>query len=147
MPTEGLSKLTRKYLPPGTLWEVYQFYCGWCSAHSVSGQASQPHQLWTKSFCHQLSIVIYFFGMYMCSDVLLNVQSKLGMEHLFGNGTKSGLWYWNFGTRTASRNAMCAKNWKSSCQDKPSCHFVLLCAPCCFVFSIKGLLEDHFVPT
>ena len=38
--TEDVSKLGRKYLPPGTLYEVYQFYLGWCSAHGVMEQAS-----------------------------------------------------------------------------------------------------------
>lgn len=32
--------LVRKYLPPGNVYELYQFYCSWCDAHSVDACAS-----------------------------------------------------------------------------------------------------------
>lgn len=37
---QDLSRLSRKYLPPGNIYEMYQFYCGWCSAHGIEQQAS-----------------------------------------------------------------------------------------------------------
>ena len=40
--TEDVGKLVRKYLPPGTVWDLYQFYAAWCGAHSIPSQASWP---------------------------------------------------------------------------------------------------------
>lgn len=37
---KDLSALVRKYLPPGTIFETYQFYLGWCDAHDVNSKAS-----------------------------------------------------------------------------------------------------------
>ena len=38
---KDLSALSRKYLPPGTVFETFQFYSGWCAAHNIEKQASR----------------------------------------------------------------------------------------------------------
>lgn len=38
--TKDVSGLVRKYLPPGSCFETYQFYCGWCAAHGIEKAAS-----------------------------------------------------------------------------------------------------------
>ncbi|CAK9067404.1 Uncharacterized protein SCF082_LOCUS34123 [Durusdinium trenchii] len=40
--SNDLSSLVRKYLPPGTIFEMFQFYIGWCSAHNIRAQAPLP---------------------------------------------------------------------------------------------------------
>lgn len=37
---EDLTGLVRKYLPPGNVFEVFQFYSSWCTAHVVEPVAS-----------------------------------------------------------------------------------------------------------
>ncbi len=54
---EDVSCLVRKYLPPGTIYDTYQFYCGWCAAHSVDHQASSPSLI----VCSQ-SVEIFVLG-------------------------------------------------------------------------------------
>ena len=36
---KDLSNMARKYLPAGTLFELFQFYLGWCSAHEIEQKA------------------------------------------------------------------------------------------------------------
>ena len=44
-PNEDVSTLVRKYLPPGTIFEMYQFYVGWCDAHHIEKKASHLEQM------------------------------------------------------------------------------------------------------
>ncbi len=95
--TKDVSKLTRKYLPPGTLWDIYQYYTGWCTAHGVTGQASYLCVYYATyvsmspsnfMFCgHQIrgttSLKLMFY------HVQVAVQ---GMGHLFAIGIRSGPW-------------------------------------------------------
>lgn len=55
--TEDLTGLVRKYLPPGTIYDTYQFYCGWCSAHSIEHQAG-----------HQVKIIFVFL---VCGELCI----------------------------------------------------------------------------
>lgn len=68
--TKDLSGLVRKYLPPGTIYETYQFYCGWCSAHSVEHQAS----------CHVIQLVVFFvlFNHLCCFVDILTLFMRYG---------------------------------------------------------------------
>ena len=37
---QDVKNLVRKYLPAGTVFELHQFYVGWCDAHQVEHKAS-----------------------------------------------------------------------------------------------------------
>ena len=43
--------MTRKYLPPGTLYELYQYYISWCSTHNILEKASCLSGFWQCVFC------------------------------------------------------------------------------------------------
>lgn len=68
--TQDVSKLTRKYLPPGTVNEVHQFYCGWCSAHGITTQASHLVDVY---------LIVYFFLKGFIHDVHSQEKDRYNM--------------------------------------------------------------------
>lgn len=65
---KDVSGLVRKYLPPGTYFETYQFYCGWCAAHI----ASQLGQI-------LLVILVWHIYVFVCRWTTLIANSLLDL--------------------------------------------------------------------
>lgn len=53
--------MVRKYLPPGTLYELFQFYSGWCATHNVQDKASWLEFHLSKMLNHFLELGFDFF--------------------------------------------------------------------------------------
>lgn len=139
-PAEDVSKLGRKYLPPGTLWEIFQFYTGWCSAHNVQEQAS--HQVWIRCLFHGWWCAVFLMLLNL-DAVWMSVFLDWGMVHLCGGGARSGHWSWSSEIRAASVNVMCVRNWRPSYLDAIQKIFMFLviqtfsfvwCNWTCFLF-------------
>ena len=77
--TEDLTGLVRKYLPPGTIYDTYQFYCGWCAAHSIQHQAG--HQVKISQFSWLYFFLVYTFQTNHFYDVYVYIY--IFIYHMF----------------------------------------------------------------
>lgn len=88
--SEDISQLVRKYLPPGTIFEMYQFYVGWCDAHHIERKASQPEHVYFRTFFLGTCCLRNTTNQIVLGDDLGGFNQQLGMELSFGNGMPSG---------------------------------------------------------
>lgn len=60
---QDVSTLVRKYLPPGAVFEMYQFYVGWCDAHQIEKKASNlgPMIILSKILLSNISYLFLIF--------------------------------------------------------------------------------------
>ena len=99
--TEDLTGLVRKYLPPGTIYDTYQFYCGWCSAHSIEHQAGHHVNIFfwggvgyfllvANAWKHtHMNIYIHKISIYYVENARQSL-SCAGMGRFWNGGTQNG---------------------------------------------------------
>ena len=84
-----MSKLVRKYLPPGTVMELYQHFLGWCAANAVS--------LCSQSGCFKSCLLfnmLYLFGVVLavhcCIVSRLFIWIAIGIHRFCVTGHANG---------------------------------------------------------
>lgn len=102
---KDLSNMARKYLPAGTLFELFQFYLGWCSAHEIEQKAS-----WFGLELEQVFALLWPFAEASNMKACLT----LGMLRFYGAGTQSGHWSWSSEPVQSSHNVMSVRSWRTS---------------------------------
>lgn len=108
----------RKYLPPGNVHELYQFYSGWRYAHSIDAVASTPDccKLVAKRSArieHPVDVDEYVttFSVSMCEQ---------GVARSYDGTAASGLSFSCVSSQT-SASVMLARNSNHSCWLQYTC--------------------------
>ena len=105
--TQDLSGMVRKYLPPGTLYELFQFYSGWCDAHNVQDKASclGPF-LEINPFVFPCCPLFLLFSLFFYGGTWLGQ----GMLPSCGGGTPNGHSFSSSAIAACFHSAMCVRN-------------------------------------